>query len=202
MNNQAIFTSKHLNGNKAMLYGCPANQSGVVLIVSLIMLLLLMLIGTVGMQTTSLEEKMAGNMRDKDLAFQAAESALKAAEASLDVPAAALPAFVNAGTNGFYTDTVPGTTYPDAVAIKSDSFWATANKVHTSTVTTSSGSSEALGDGIAAPIYIIQKSSTAVCFKAACPLPSDLSTPYTITVRATGASAGTVVILQSVYTPA
>lgn len=56
------------------------NQSGVILVVSLIILLLLTLIGLTGMQTTSLEEKMAGNMRDKNLAFQAAEAALKAGE--------------------------------------------------------------------------------------------------------------------------
>nr|WP_087145775.1 PilX N-terminal domain-containing pilus assembly protein [Crenothrix polyspora] len=56
------------------------NQSGVILVVSLIILLLLTLISLTGMQTTSLEEKMAGNMRDKNLAFQAAEAALKAGE--------------------------------------------------------------------------------------------------------------------------
>lgn len=57
---------------------CP--QTGAVLPISLVMLLLLTLIGVTGSQVTGLEEKMAGNMRDKNIAFQAAESALRDAE--------------------------------------------------------------------------------------------------------------------------
>ncbi len=38
------------------------------------------LLGITGMQTTVLEEKMAGNFRDKGTAFQIAESALKTSE--------------------------------------------------------------------------------------------------------------------------
>jgi type IV pilus assembly protein PilX len=55
-------------------------QSGAVLVVSLIMLLLLTLIGVAGSQVTGLEEKMASNRRDQNLSFQAAEAALRAAE--------------------------------------------------------------------------------------------------------------------------
>ena len=55
-------------------------QNGAVLIVSLIMLLLLTLIGVTAMQTNGLEEKMAGNMLDRNIALQAAESALRDAE--------------------------------------------------------------------------------------------------------------------------
>lgn len=55
-------------------------QSGAVLAISLIMLLLLTLIGISGMQTTVLEEKMASNSRDQNIAFQAAEAALRAGE--------------------------------------------------------------------------------------------------------------------------
>jgi type IV pilus assembly protein PilX len=58
-------------------------QSGVVLVISLIMLLLLTLIAISGSQTTGLQEKMASNSRDQNLAFQAAESALRAAEKEL-----------------------------------------------------------------------------------------------------------------------
>jgi len=55
-------------------------QSGAVLFVSLIMLLVLSVIGVTAMQTTTLEEKMAGNLRDQTLAFQAAEAALREGE--------------------------------------------------------------------------------------------------------------------------
>jgi len=55
-------------------------QRGAILIISLIMLLVLTVIGVTGMRTTMLEEKMAGNLRDKNLAFQAAEAALRDGE--------------------------------------------------------------------------------------------------------------------------
>ena len=46
-------------------------QRGAVLIISLIMLLVLTLLGVTSMRTTILEEKMAGNLRDKNTSFQA-----------------------------------------------------------------------------------------------------------------------------------
>lgn len=58
-------------------------QSGVVLVISLIMLLALTLIGVTSSSVTGLEEKMAANSKDVNLAFQAAEAALRAAETSL-----------------------------------------------------------------------------------------------------------------------
>jgi type IV pilus assembly protein PilX len=55
-------------------------QSGAALITSLLMLLVMTLIGVTAMQITNLEEKMAGNLRDRNLAFQSAETALRAGE--------------------------------------------------------------------------------------------------------------------------
>lgn len=198
MNNQPIvrlrslrvIADKHAStSNNRLLHNIAAHQSGVVLIISLIMLLLLTLIGTSSMQTTSLEEKMAGNIRDRNLAFQAAESALNTAEASLNSPAV-LPVFTVAGAGGFYLDNDPANPNPTASAILTDAFWTT-NSVATSSVST-------LGNGITTPVYIIQK-LPAACF-GTCP-PDSTSTPYKITVRATGASTNTVVILQSIYSP-
>ena len=59
-------------------------QTGAALITSLILLIVMTMIGVTAMQTTALEEKMAGNMRDQNLAFQAAEAGLRDAEALLD----------------------------------------------------------------------------------------------------------------------
>ncbi len=162
------------------------SQSGVVLVISLIMLLLLTLIGVAALQTTTLEEKMAGNMLDKNIAFQAAESALKAAEETLAGPGA-LPVFVDTGVGGFYSE---NSTIPSATAILTNDFW-TDNPVATSTVTT-------LGNGIDTPQYVIQ--SLPVICPGFCP-PDPLKTPYRVTVRATGRSDNTVVILQSIYLP-
>jgi len=63
------------------------NQSGIVLIIGLIMLLLLTIIAITAMRVTSLEERMAGNLQNQNIAFQAAESALRDAEGYIDVQA-------------------------------------------------------------------------------------------------------------------
>ncbi len=63
-----------------MMRNSLKQQSGVVLMVSLIFILMLSLIGVSGSQVTSLEEKMAGNSRDQNIAFQSAEAALRAGE--------------------------------------------------------------------------------------------------------------------------
>jgi type IV pilus assembly protein PilX len=55
-------------------------QSGAVLIVGLIFLVVLTLLGLTAAQTGIMEEHMAGNTRDRNLAFQAAEAALRDAE--------------------------------------------------------------------------------------------------------------------------
>lgn len=60
--------------------GAPESQRGAVLIVALIMLLLLTMIGMASMRGTSLQENMAGNLRESNLSFQAAEAALREGE--------------------------------------------------------------------------------------------------------------------------
>jgi type IV pilus assembly protein PilX len=74
----------------------PRNQRGAALIVSLIFLVVLTLLGVGAMRTTNLQERMAGSLRDSNLAFQAAESALREGEQMLGQ--ATLPAF--GGTGG------------------------------------------------------------------------------------------------------
>lgn len=61
----------------------PQRQTGAVLIISLIMLLAITLIGVTSSNVTSLQEKMAANSKDVNLAFQAAEAALRDVEAEL-----------------------------------------------------------------------------------------------------------------------
>jgi type IV pilus assembly protein PilX len=55
-------------------------QQGAALFVSLMMLILVTILGVTGVRLVSLEEKMAGNSYDRNLAFQAAEAALIEAE--------------------------------------------------------------------------------------------------------------------------
>lgn len=167
-------------------------QSGVVLAISLIILLLLTIIGLSATQTTALEEKMAGNLRDKSLAFQAAESALRTAELSL--PSIASSTYVAAGTGGFYLDNNPTPNpIPSATAILTDNFWS--SNPH-ATLPTPTG----LGNVIDAnpPLYIIQKLQSYPPPGPWVPGTSIMRQPYKFTVRATGGTTNTVVILQSI----
>jgi type IV pilus assembly protein PilX len=62
------------------LHASYRGQGGAVLIISLFILLIMTLVGITSMSTTSLEEKMAGNMRDKNIALQSTEAALEDGE--------------------------------------------------------------------------------------------------------------------------
>lgn len=71
----------------------PAKQSGAVLYVALIMLILLTLIGIVAMQVAGQQERMASNYQATNMAFQNAEGAAREQESGLksDVLAQLLP---------------------------------------------------------------------------------------------------------------
>lgn len=183
--------------NRHQLPGCfracnYKRQSGAVLVISLVMLLLLTLIGTTSMQTTSLEEKMVGNMREQNIAFQAAESALRAGEAATAI---ALP-FTCAGTGGFYDSTT-------ATACPQPPNWQTIDWTDANSIVTYSGGS------IRSFYYIEQLDPVAGVsggFEAGAPESgggggSTTSTSwYRITARGTGNTDNAVVWLQSTYT--
>jgi type IV pilus assembly protein PilX len=57
----------------------PAREHGFVLIVALVLLLVLTILGLAAAQTTSLEERMAGNDRNHSMAFESGEAGLSAA---------------------------------------------------------------------------------------------------------------------------
>jgi type IV pilus assembly protein PilX len=57
-----------------------ARQSGAVLIISLLLLVVLTVLGVVMMQTTRMQERMAGNTRDLNAALQTAEAGLRYGE--------------------------------------------------------------------------------------------------------------------------
>jgi len=63
---------------------CLNSQSGVTLAVTLLLLLMVTVLGVSAVRLSLVEEKMSGNMRDKHIAFEGAESALRVAEGWLD----------------------------------------------------------------------------------------------------------------------
>lgn len=62
----------------------PQKQRGAVLIVSLVILMVITMLAVGSMQNTMLEEKMAGNSSDRNLAFQSTESAVREAEVFIE----------------------------------------------------------------------------------------------------------------------
>lgn len=64
----------------SMIRNALPSQRGAALITSLILLVVLTVVGVSSLANTVLEERMAGNMRDRQIAFQAAEAALRGGE--------------------------------------------------------------------------------------------------------------------------
>lgn len=93
----------------------PTQQRGAVLIVALIMLLLLTIIGLSSMRGTSLQENMASNMRDSNLALQASEAALRKGEEDVVARfiAGTLTALETADVTGSYDDFVGSNKDPE-----------------------------------------------------------------------------------------
>jgi type IV pilus assembly protein PilX len=168
------------------------HQSGAVLPISLIMVLLLTMIGVTGMQTTSLEEKMAGNSRERNLAFQAAESALREGENFLT--AASLPTFTTAGTSGLFAMTTSNTVISETILKTDDTFWS--NNTNTVRVT----NADVTEHVAAAPRYVIQQLAFSEgggqSLDAGIHQENEM---YRVTARGVGGNATTVVIVQSTY---
>jgi type IV pilus assembly protein PilX len=148
-------------------------QRGIALIVSLVVLLVMSMLGISSMQGTLLEERMAGNLYDRNLAFQAAEAALRAGEAD-----------AGAGLNIAF-DAV-GTAVPDVLA--DDANWP-AGAVEYDTD---------LAGLAVSPEYIIERQQPLPPLVADQPMQPPL---MRITARGTGRNGTSVVVLQSIYKP-
>lgn len=177
-------------GRLAKVVSCRRDlaERGAALITSLLFLLVLSLLGLVSMRSSILEERMAGNMSNRNLAFQAAEAALRDAEYYLE--SITLPTFD--GTNGLYpVPTVGGTPR-----------WETINW---SGIDSRTISGENTIDGVASPPrYIIEELAEVTSSGPKSLKPTRRGNPskskaYRITARGVGGDGSAVVILQSTY---
>lgn len=75
-------------------------QSGVVLILALTLLLVLTVVAVASMNTSGLEQKMTTNMRDRQIALQAAEAALREGERFVEDNTLLEASFNSTCTNG------------------------------------------------------------------------------------------------------
>ena len=174
------------------------HQAGAVLVVGLFVLLILSIIGVFATQSSELQEKMAGNVRNRNLAFQAAESALVAGETYLAKTSA--PVF-NC-TNGLYKPRdINCDGALETVEVWDDSsVWGTEGK-SVKFDTDGVASNIDLVGLVASPRYIIEEIDT-VCATNVTPCPvADQKKTYRVTARAVGTSTDAVVMLQSVFSP-
>ena len=168
-------------------------QLGVALIMSLVFLTLLTILGLTSMSTTILQEKMAANMKDKNLAFQAAETGLRTAEQWVNVQLSK-PVFPN-NASGLY---LPSTT---AVPIWDSLDWtATANLVVYPNTPSGSGVGSLATVGTL-PKYIIEDMGEEQ--DGSLVLPKDYKgvgkTVLRITARGTGGTDSAQVMVQSTF---
>ena len=159
-------------------------QRGSALIVSLIILLILTIVGVQGMRTTTLEEKMAGNYLDNQVAFEAAEHALLEADRWLTVKTSA-PIDDDTGSNGVWNSGVPKP--------YDDSWWANA-------VSAGSDINGLSGNTLSAqPKYYIEQKQIVKNSAEIGSLAQPPTYYYQVTARGQGGVSSSVVLLQLSY---
>lgn len=166
-----------------------SRQEGVVLIVGLLVVLLAGILSLAAIRGSGMQESMAGNMRNYNIAFQAAESALRDGEIFV-FNTSPLPAFN--GVNGLYAERPPA----NSVLLYTTANWADPNMVVLPALNLSAVAAQ--------PAYVIealnsdddkQKFMSRSSTEAGS---IDLSADYfRITARGVGLTNDSVVILQS-----
>lgn len=165
------------------------HQHGAALLTGLIFMVILTLLGIAAARMAGLEERMSGNLRDRSMAMQAAEMALRDAEQDIITSGrvSGLTDFVPACTDGLCYNGAAGYAVP---------VWTTANYM-TAAPSVEYGAFTGAGNigAVSAdPRYLIEGIRKT-------PPGSDESFYYRITVRAQGANPNTVVWLQEVFKP-
>jgi type IV pilus assembly protein PilX len=176
----------------------PARQRGAILFIALILLLVMTLLILASVRGTVMQERMASNLYDRSLAFQAAEAALREAERWLLTNRPKPPVGACDG-NGTCGKPVAGMV---PVWLDEDN-WQEAHSVNDN-----HGHLIQLGDRVVAPRFIVELladdvrednicESTAIDPDAPC-FSGPAGLRYRITARS-GGERRAVVMLQSIY---
>lgn len=170
----------------------PGRQQGMVLVVAMIMVLLMTIVGLAAIRGSTLQERMAGNMRDLQLRFQAAEAGLREGESHLlDANFAAVPGFnALSGNKGFR----PNMNFHKPVAEWTKTDW----EAHGAVATVNLSMPEQ-------PRYVIEELSInplllAQMFGSGFDQASDMELQiYRVSARYADEESGAVSVLQSTY---
>jgi type IV pilus assembly protein PilX len=174
----------------------PVRQRGMTLVMALIFLLVLTLLGTTVAMNNSLQTRMAASTRQRDLAFQAAEHALKAAEAVINTAGSAESLYIQdfVATDGMATVSKPAHLLLNGELHANDaSYWKSTFDWTTSSSNPVIGISSTLA--ASNPRFTIEQVP-----KAACPEDATKTCYY---FRATALGVGkdndAAVVLQSMF---
>jgi type IV pilus assembly protein PilX len=177
---------KKFTAPKVRLVG--ARQRGVALIASLLLLLAVTLVAVSNMQTSTVHERMSGNLYDKQLAMQHAEAALLTAERML--AEAPLPAGAIGLINGEGIYDIP---IADAQAR-----WA-ADNTSTIWLESSTMSDERVSNAQFIIEYLGEWPFPPQCDQVSTPPQGCLLPTFRITSRIPAAEGRAEVILQSIW---
>ena len=180
------------------------SAQGFSLIAILLMMVALAMLALGAMNSSIIQERMVGNARDRHVALQAAESAIRDAELDIEANPDAASGFSEGCANGLCIAPSDTTNNPQSAPK-----WQSANWGGMRGYGSRTGASALLGpDNVALatqPRYFIENlpvlppvpGESAAIGGGSNPAPR--ARAYRITVRASGIRSSTVVMLQSVY---
>ncbi len=166
-----------------------STQTGAVLVVSLMMLVIMTLIGVTAMRSTILEEKMSANARDSMLALEASETVLFAGERHLENNINSLVVAFNGTQLGLYQEGANPNLLGDATWVNA----ITYSRTYPGVTSQPKFIIELIGD--------VDGAANSTLYIASYDSADALGMPYAfrITARGTGRSDNAVVLLQSNY---
>lgn len=175
------------------MYKPKSSQRGLVLPLVLIFLVIMMLLGTAMIRNVTLEEKMAGNLRNRSLAFQAAEQALRFCETSVQSNTTAALGVTLNPEGPILAGGDAGKNYWEV-----ESFWAANAKVVPRSASEVSSSSAVLASQPQCMVEVMTEPMISSTATAAIERDSgNQKTKFRITARGVGLDANTVIQLQS-----
>jgi type IV pilus assembly protein PilX len=180
-----------------MMHGTPElhGQRGASLVIALMFLIVLTILGLVSVRSSTMQERMAGNDRDRAIAFEAAEAALRDAELDILRNLSPESPFDAACTNGLCLPSTIATPNWQLVP-----WTGTTSRVYG----VASGSGAYPLDVAQPPRYIIEllpdlPAGAGNSLNANESSSTSGGTAYRITARGWGRRGTTQVMLQSVY---
>lgn len=158
-------------------------QKGIALVVALVLLVIMTLVGLNSMRSVTLEERMTGHTLDRSLSFQAAEAALREAEAFVEANKPS-PAPLSACVSGICGS--PSPTDTPRWLDSAFSSWRAAALVENGNIDIS-------------PQYFVEYLGTTFACDPSSPTSATNCRRYRITARSNAGNDRASVVLQSIY---